>query len=737
MPLARCSALAAAVLAFVGAGACRSEVQFHPRWPDAQLELRDDGDREQAIDAMWAMPLGAERDRARARVVAALDVRITDAIADEQPFVAAALLDQLTTLWQRDPAAVGRGLAGSVRLLHDLKATFGKAGALEPTVQTLVLLAEVDADQRARHLAELDEVLGFADELAVVENGADATRAQPLALLESTVLALPLDWLVDRYVALAVERQRAVAALIDRQGASMQLVRAHRDLLASSRRIAGALARAHRAPEIHRHLARLLGTYGVDKELAARAEIVADQPTAAAYSELASALAIDEGQPDPTAALAVCLDGLAKFPNDAGLIAAAGGHARALGQTELAILFYERALDTTGEVDNAVALRLGKLYADRIQRLATSGRPSAATDAWRAARRFADDAASRHPGPVWEQTTALAESALGRGFASQGMIDDARVALTSSLERAPVIDTYETLAQIAVQTEHYADAQRWVREGVALLGDASSGDRYRRAKLERLAGEGMRRAGKQRPAAEHYLMSLRTWAQLGDSKDLPRGVAAERELDMGRTMWGLGDASKAVELAMRAIEHDPDSEELATTAVAFLIQAGQFRDALDAYHRTLSEPGISEYHKVYMSLWVLGEAVRRGEPRDRLASEYVAGRNGNAWYEQLAQLAAGRRTLAELTEQANTGPRRAELMFYATALRLDPRAATPAGRRQLYAQVIAAKLILDAEYDLARLYLASEAKPAATTPAATPATPAAKPATPAAKPSAK
>lgn len=708
MTMAGCShrlvggAIVMVAAALAGCAASRS---FHAAWPDAQVELRDDADRQQAIDRLWVMPPGAERDRARERIAAALGHRIDEAIDDDQTFVAAGLLDQLTWMWQDDPEVVGRGLAAQAELLERLRAMFAKAGALEPAVQTLVLLSEVEPEERAAHLAELDEVLGFSDELAVAENGPNATRAQPIALLEPTTLALPLPWLVDRYIALQVERQRAVAKAIEQHGASMQIVRAHHDFLTTGRRLANVLARARRALEIHRQLARLAGPYGADRELAIRAEVVAEQPTAQAYAKLARALAADEHAADAAAGLAVSLTGLARFPDNPGLLVEAGGDARALGRIDQAIGLYERALHATRELDTVTALRLGKLYAERIQRLARGGRPSAANDAWREALRFTAKVASSHPHSVWQQAAAIAESALGRGLASQGMLDEAKHALTASLERAPSVDAYETLVTIDVQTDRYADASRWAQEALSLLGDRTVGDRYLRAKLERLAADSLRRAGQDRAAAAQYLESLRSWASLGERKDLPRSVVAERELDTSRAMWWLGDPGKSVDLAMQALEHDPESEELATGAVAFLLEIGRYRDALDAFHRSLGEAAISEYHKIYMSLWIVGAAARAGEPRDRLASDYLAGRKGDAWAERLARVASGTLTFAELRPLATTGPRRAELAFYGAILGVDPAAATPAGRHKLFAEVVAAHMVLDAEYDLARMYL--------------------------------
>ncbi len=684
--------------------ACSSAVHTKVSWPDAPLELRDETDRDAAIDKLWITPAGAARDRAREEIASAITRRIADAVEDERPFAAAVLLDQLIWLWQVDPTTIGRGLAAHTADLVKLRGVFAKAGALEPTVETLIVLAEVDSARRQAHLAELDEVLAFADELAIAENGPNANRAQPLLLLQPTVLALPLPWLVDRYVTLLVDRQITVSGLLEKQGASMELVRAHHDILSTSRRIANVLARANRAAEIHRHVARIKGI-GSDRELIARAEIIADNPTADAFSELASLLRVDDNAPDPAAALGVCLAGLARYPADPGLLASAGGDARTLGRIDQAITLYEGSLRGSREVDTTVALRLGKLYGERIGRLASSGRPTAAGSAWRDVVRFTARAAKQHPNVVWQQTAAIAESALGKGLASQGLIEDGRHALTASLERAPSIDAYETLTTIDVQVDRYREARHWADAGIGLLGGASSGDRYRRAKLERLAADALRREGKPREAAAHYLDSLRTWASLGESKDLPAAITAERLLDSGRSMWWLGDAARAIDLVSSAVDADPESPAIPAGAVAFLIQAGRYREAVDAFHRGIGEPAGNELYKVYMCLWILGEANRLGEPRDRIANDYLASRHGDLWYELLARAATGHLSFDALRAAATTGPRKGELAFYGAVLGLDPASATPEGKRKLLEGVVAARVVLDAEYDLARLYL--------------------------------
>jgi hypothetical protein len=706
--------------------ACGAGQRNKPNWPDAPVELRDDVDREAAIDQLWVMAPGAARDQHRHAIALAIARRLADAVVEERPFVAALLLDQLTSMWQTDPTAIGSGLAAHVKLLKDLRAMFAKSGALEPAAQSLILLSEIDKPQRAKYLGELDEILAFADDLAIAENGPQAVRSQPIALLQPTALALPMPWLVDRYVGLLVDRQIAVASLLEMyqkspppcpptdpgctptgSGVTLELVRAHHDILASAHRIANVLARANRAKEIHKQLVRLKGI-GTDRQLAARAEILVEHPTAEAYGNLASTLRADEHAADAGAALALCLAGLAIDPNNLSLLAAAGGDARSIGRVDQAIALHEKALTGLGgksELDEQVALRLGKLYGERIGRLAASGRPQAANHAWRGVLKFTAGAAKAHPSVVWQQTAAIAESALGKGLASQGMIDDGRRALTASLERAPSTDAYESLTTIDVQTARYKDAQRWAAAGIALLSDATAGDRYRKAKLERLAADALRHARKPKESAARYLDALRTWASLGETKDLPRTIAAERLLDSGRAMWWLGDPARAIDLISKAVEFEPTTGTATSGAVAFLIEVDRYRDALDIFHRGLGEPDGSELYKVYTSLWILAEARRIGQPRDRLAYDYLASRKGDLWYELIARCVTGSLPFDALRAAATTGPRKAELAFYGAVLGLDPAAATPDGRRKLLEEVIRARTVLDAEFDLARKYL--------------------------------
>ncbi|HET9988052.1 MAG TPA: hypothetical protein VFQ65_06025, partial [Kofleriaceae bacterium] len=513
------SLLAAILVAIVG---CGRAAHAPPRFPDAPLELGDDTDRDQAIDALWVMPLGAERDRVRGTIADALVRRIGVALAEEQPLVVENLLFELTALWQQDPQTVGAGLVPQLAHLRDLRATFAKSGALEPSLCTLALLAEVDAAHRNEHLDEIDDILKFAAEAA--DDDTEIAHPPPSTLLQPTVLALPLPWLVDRYIVLLEQQQQAIDARFTKDK-SFQIVGAAHEVLQTSRRIASALARANRIAEIAPHVTALKGL-GEDRALRLRAEAIATAPSPESYAELAKLLRNEDHQaPDQAAALAVALAGAAKFPHDAALKELAAEASAALGRIEQPIALYEAAIAAHPQVDQATALRLGKLYSQRIARLAFGGRPGAATTAWH------DLAAKpRATSPVWAQVDAVAETALGRGLLSQGRLDDAEHALVASLDHAPSIDAYETLTEIYWKTDRLASASRSATAGLALLGE-SSGDRYRKAKLERIGADVMRAAGKTREASALYLDALRLWTTFGEDKNLPRQIAAERKLE--------------------------------------------------------------------------------------------------------------------------------------------------------------------------------------------------------------
>src|SRR6185436_14772101 len=98
---------AVVVLVVAILAACGGAPRRQKLWPDAPLQLRDDSDREQATDSLWVLPFGPQRDAVRARIAAAISVRLSDALSEDHPYAAESLLYQLAQLWQADPQTVG------------------------------------------------------------------------------------------------------------------------------------------------------------------------------------------------------------------------------------------------------------------------------------------------------------------------------------------------------------------------------------------------------------------------------------------------------------------------------------------------------------------------------------------------------------------------------------------------------------------------------------------------------
>ena len=124
-----CDVTRPAIAAVVGIFGCRHGANRVLHFPDAPVQLGDDGDREQAIDALLH--------------------RITTAIAEAQPFVAEGLTLQLTSRWQANPRALGRALAGHLAVFEELPATFATSGALEPHA---VCALDAECDLTRLHL---------------------------------------------------------------------------------------------------------------------------------------------------------------------------------------------------------------------------------------------------------------------------------------------------------------------------------------------------------------------------------------------------------------------------------------------------------------------------------------------------------------------------------------------------------------------------------------------------------
>jgi tetratricopeptide (TPR) repeat protein len=698
----------ALVVALATLAAC-PRPPVHPSGPgsgplvDAPYDLDDEVDFDTVRDRFWAMAPGPDRDAVRARLTGVLAGRTSAHLDGHHLDRAHRDLLQLAQLYASDPGAIGKALAPHLAVLARFHKAVARAGKDRDTATALVLLDAADPGHEARYKAELVEVLAFVDDLAAAEHGEVARDAAPIATLAPIAHTLGVRWLVDQYVSMVVARQQKVVDLLDHQQDSYDLVAAHRDVVTAARDVAEVLARAGRASEIAAAVAPI-HKLGADKDISAHARAIAAGGTPADWARLARTLRGAGAGGDPTAALAACRTGLARFPDDPTLLAAAAAAAASVGRVEQPIRLYEAAR-AHAPADPQLAHHLVPLYRERLAGLAESGRPLAARAELDRLERFFADATRRFGAGAWTHDHAATLVTAGRGRLGHGDVDGARGLLQRSLALDPAAGAYETLATIALELGHWVDAERWLAAGLELPHDKPEAA-FEHAKLMRLAGEAATGAGDARTARNAWLQGLQEWADLGDQVDLPPNLAGERLVESGKILWALGEHGHGLDLLDAAIDTDERGSNTYLQVVSFLIGEGQLDAALDVYHRALGTDAVASDNKVYLSLWVIGEAMAQGKAPDRLATAYLRGRQGDLWPDELARLATGRTDLARVRARATTRGRRAELAYYTATLDLGAggRPLDEGARHALMDRVLASNLVLFFEYDMARRY---------------------------------
>lgn len=676
---------------------------------DPPYQLADDGDLAARRDELWAMAPGPARSALRAELAAAFADHLRRWLAARRPDRAAAELHGLAELWQDEPAALPAELARHRELLLTARAAFARAGADGAAALTLVLLAAIDPAAAPEHRDELEQILAYADDLARSRHGALGTGTGAIDVLAGVLASVDEPTLVDRQVELLVERaNRADASLATVvAGGARPSNPVFREALQTSVALAVTLGLHHRAPSLAAALGRVAGL-GRDRRLAAAAApVAAPAAPAAAWSALAAVLrervADDDRASDgdrllaTRAALAVCQDGLVRFPDDATLLAAAATHAADLDRLGQPIALYERAR-AVAPTDVELARRLADLYRDRLGRQAAGGRLDAAAATLAALRTYLAEVRVL-PDPGWGQRLALALATYGRGLVGVGRLPEAAAALRESIAAEPGVVALELLATLAWKKGDLATARRHLARAIT-LGDDRPAARYARAKLLRLAADVADEAGDRAAAEAARLGALEVWADLGRA-DLPPPIAGERLVESGRLLWGLGRPDEARDLFAAAIDADPDGADTYTSVVTFLLTHGEYDRARDAYYQALASDALGDYYKVYVGLWIVAEGRRRGLADDRITHDYLAGRDGPLWFDELARVATGRLAVADLQARADSFARRIEARFYGAVLAPDDEAA----QRRALDEVVASDLVMFFEYDLARSYL--------------------------------
>jgi tetratricopeptide (TPR) repeat protein len=620
----------------------------------------------------------------------------------------------------RRAATNGKALdevAPLLALAQRFEIAFRKRGAhLEVLTGLVAQLSLGNPQQRADAKKRYDEVIQWLDGAgggaAVEPDESDSPSggARVLADLESIAHVLPSPFVIDQLA--RRYRQPAPAGDAKATGRARQL----RELIGEDHhttrdyelaRIFLRVSQPSAARDELRALAKKEPLRGDDNELLQILEkVTAKEATAADWMSLAMFIVHqtrDRGVDDRDVALRVCRDTAQRFEKAVDPRMCVGELARQLEEPVVAMRSLEeaRALDPTRrEIWEALAV----LYEGRLLQLVTEENfdVNRLPDELARVETFHAEAQKRFPTAPLQHGLAAAIYAVGLGYYNAGRIDDAEKYLARSIELEPNRAALELSATIR---QKHGDPQR----AAVLFERAINADHgekaeqlYHRAKLRRLLADAIEAAGDAGTAERTRKGAVEDWDVLLEL-GLQKEIASEAYFERGRALYQLGEREEALRSLEHSIDVMPERGTSYADVISYLVPRGELDEVLDIYHRALGRSEVTDYLKIYCSLWIVDLAQRAGHPADPLAMAYLRSADGAKWYDDLARWATGREPEKDLLAHANTPSRRAEASFYRAMKAL--REGHPDDAKKLWSDVLKTNMMAFFEYDMAGLYL--------------------------------
>jgi tetratricopeptide (TPR) repeat protein len=658
--------------------------------------------------------------------------------------------DELWSVPPRVSPAERALLEPSARLVL---AIFSPQGQQQPVTLATAALATLAAGTpaAAEWTGRLDEIVRWTDESG--ESAESATfRRVPGAVetLEAVLGDLPAPSVVERLDALYVARQKKFSAALRRpvgggesaRRALGELLIAHGDEM--QRGVLNVATLYLRAGQIElgaKRAAALAGDAGDDPDLRALLDAAA-KPKAGAAELLALARRfLPRIEPlggtstdvaDPLAAFRVLQVGLERAPSDVDMLLLQAHVARAASSYFLAIRRLEEAAAVLEkrpgtEADQArVSAELMELYFLRLRlRLDPERDPPAFAEADIVRQQFAH-ARQRFKNTELKLRDADIDFEVGRSYVNMGQIERAEPAfLRARDEGEPTAEITTELSNLALKRGDPQRAVQILREGLEAMRAEAARDNQPEtigsveghAKLERLLGDASDVAGKRDDAEVAWRAALVDWERLlmEHRRRKTTGAAAEAEIEVGRLLYLLGRHAEALQAFDDALEQDGDRDQSYIDTVAFLVQNGEADAAVSIYRRALTRPSraVSEYVRVYTSLWIYDLTRRTNKAPDPVADAYLRTlderhgdlrpRRGAAWTHVLARFETGKITYEQALAAADTVGKRAEIYFYEAMRRLGD--GKPDDAHQLWRKVLETRMFSFFEFDMASRYL--------------------------------
>jgi tetratricopeptide (TPR) repeat protein len=624
-------------------------------------------------------------------------------------------------------------------------AAFSPRGADQQVVLALAALSTMAPDVRDTR-DRLDQVLRWTDEAGMASERSLRRGTSAVDALEGALSDWPAPIVVRRLDTMYAERQQRFSSVLRRPVGSEATRRALGDLLLAHGEemqravtsMAAAYLRAGLIGEAATRAARMAGNAGDDPDLralliaAARSDASATDTLALARRFLSRIEALGgtaTDTPDPVVAFRVLEAGLVRHPANAEMLILSSRVSRLLSSYFLAIrrleevqVVLERTAPNT-ELQGKISAELLELYFLRLRlRLDPERDAPAYGEADFLRRRFAETRQRFSGAEIKVQDTDI-DFELARSYVNAGQIDRAEpLFLRARSAPEPRAEATIELANLASKRGDPRRAAQILRDGLDALrargsGQDTIGSVEGRARIERLLGDCHDAIGEREPAAAAWRSALIGWERLMVEylrrKNLTE--SAEAAIEIGRLTYALGRPAEALQKFDEAVEQDPDRDQSYIDLVAFLVQHGETEAALRIHHQALSRPGraVSEYVKVYTSLWVLDLSRRTNKVADPKAEAYLSTldqrhgelrpHRGAPWSHLLARYAVGKVSYEKALAAADTTGKRAEIYFYEGMRRLAEGKSDDA--HQLWQKVIDTRMFSFFEFDMASRYL--------------------------------
>lgn len=652
------------------------------------------------------------------------------------------------TLWKAGgPALSARErtlLQASAKLLVS---AYSPRGSELPVATALFVLLTIDPDN-ADWAARLDQLTSWIHTGAQLGAGPLGPHRSVTAtdVFEQVASVWPAPLVLDRLAKAVHERQDKVTKLLRRplgagEGARGLLSELLLDTESLSNMVVAATSiylrcgQYAKAVEVARTFAEKPGDDPELRQLLAT--MASPQRKAADHLALARRLlprsdllkGTSTDRIDPETALEILRRGLRYQPDDGDMLLLGSRVARMLSAPLLAQRYLDEAIAVL-TVNKAPADTLADLASERMElsflRLKMHIDPDRMSVAEGEADRLRTQVAAartRFGAARVKLDDAEIDYVLAGGLVDAGQIEKAAPLLLRARRSSDFsVEVTRQLATLAIKRGEPQQAIALLQQAIEFRArNAPAEDTIPyvegQARLSYLLGNAQEIAASLRDARKSWASAARGWERLMLEQVRRKNLSssAEATFEVGRLYYLLGRREEGLRKFDEAIVQDEERDQTYLDAIAFLVQRGESDAALDIYRRALAKPtrSVSEYVKVYASLWVLDLTRRSSSTPDLGAQAYlktIAGRKvtlrpprAAAWYAELARYAIGQIDYASLLGKADTTGKRAEAYFYEAMRRLSKGERDQA--HALWSKVVETKMMSFFEFEMASRYL--------------------------------